>query len=238
MLLGGPVWIDNGVMRILMTGASGALGGVMSGAFLGAGHSVAGVARSWKAMDEVENFFGIAASLNTREDAIRIVSEAERLLGGPVEGMVHVLGGFAGGQMVEDTETATMQQMMGLNYEALFHVCAAVLGPMKRAGSGRIVVIGARATHTNPGTLSAYTASKSAAATLVKTVAAETKGMGITANVIAPATMDTGANRIAMPDVDPATWVPPQHVASLALWLCSAAGASVSGQEWIVNGRE
>jgi NAD(P)-dependent dehydrogenase (short-subunit alcohol dehydrogenase family) len=230
--------MHNSSMRILMTGASGALGGVMACAFLGAGHRVAGVARSWKGVENSGGFYGVAASLETREDALKIVAEAEGLLGGPIEGLVHVLGGFAGGMPVEDTDVATMSRMMALNYEALYHSCAAVLPGMKAAGVGRIVVIGARATQTTPATLSAYTASKAAAVALVKTLAAETRGMGIAANVIAPGTMDTAANRAAMPDVDPAQWIPPQHVASLAVWLCSPAGASVSGQEWIVSGRE
>jgi NAD(P)-dependent dehydrogenase (short-subunit alcohol dehydrogenase family) len=230
--------MHNSSMRILMTGASGALGGVMACAFLGAGHRVAAVARSWKGVDNSEGFYCVASSLETREDALRIVSEAEGLLGGPVEGLVHVLGGFAGGTAVEETDAATMAKMMALNYEALFHSCAAVLPGMKAAGLGRIVVIGARATQTTPATLSAYTASKAAAVALVKTVAAENKGLGISANVIAPGTMDTPVNRAAMPDVDPATWIPLQHVASLAVWLCSPAGASVNGQEWIVNGRD
>jgi NAD(P)-dependent dehydrogenase (short-subunit alcohol dehydrogenase family) len=72
---------------------------------------------------------------------------------------------------------------------------------------------------------------------LVKTVARENKDAGITANVILPGTMDTSANRKAMPDADMSQWVQPSSVASLIVWLASDAGKDATGAAIPVYGR-
>jgi NAD(P)-dependent dehydrogenase (short-subunit alcohol dehydrogenase family) len=64
---------------------------------------------------------------------------------------------------------------------------------------------------------------------LMKTVALENSDAGVTANVILPGTMDTPANRSAMPGADFSKWVQPANVASLVLWLAGDAGKEVTG---------
>jgi NAD(P)-dependent dehydrogenase (short-subunit alcohol dehydrogenase family) len=75
----------------------------------------------------------------------------------------------------------------------------------------------------------AYSASKAALVSLIRTVALENKDRGITANVILPGTMDTPANRKAMPNADTRTWVQPTSIASLIVWLAGEAGKDVTG---------
>jgi NAD(P)-dependent dehydrogenase (short-subunit alcohol dehydrogenase family) len=77
--------------------------------------------------------------------------------------------------------------------------------------------------------LGAYVAFKTALTVLYRTIALENQDKNITANVILPGTMDTPANRAAMPDADPSTWVPPADVAKVALLLASDAGAQING---------
>jgi NAD(P)-dependent dehydrogenase (short-subunit alcohol dehydrogenase family) len=100
---------------------------------------------------------------------------------------------------------------------------------MRRTGAGRILAIGSRAAE-NPGPgVGAYSASKAALVSLIRTVAVENKDLAITANVLLPGTMDTPANRNAMPGADTSTWVQPASVASLIVWLASEAGKDVNG---------
>jgi NAD(P)-dependent dehydrogenase (short-subunit alcohol dehydrogenase family) len=73
---------------------------------------------------------------------------------------------------------------------------------------------------------------------LIKTVALENKDVGITANVILPGTMDTPANRKAMPNADFSKWVQPANVASLVLWLAGDAGIDVTGAAIPVYGQD
>ena len=72
---------------------------------------------------------------------------------------------------------------------------------------------------------------------LIRTVAIENKDAGITANVILPGTMDTPANRKAMPDADTSQWVQPASVASLIVWLAGEAGKDVTSAAIPVYGR-
>jgi len=83
----------------------------------------------------------------------------------------------------------------------------------------------------------AYAISKAALVALVKNVAAEVKDSGITANVVLPSTIDTPANRKSMPNADFATWVAPESIAKLLVWLCSNDAADVNGAVIPIYGR-
>ena len=76
--------------------------------------------------------------------------------------------------------------------------------------------------------MGAYSASKAAMVSLIKTVAAENKDVGLTANVILPGTIDTPANRTAMPNADFSHWVKPANIAASSS-LSGDAGKDVTG---------
>ena len=72
---------------------------------------------------------------------------------------------------------------------------------------------------------------------LIRTVAIENKDAGITANVILPGTIDTAANRAAMPNADVSKWVKPESIASLIVWLAGDTASDVTGAVIPVYGR-
>jgi NAD(P)-dependent dehydrogenase (short-subunit alcohol dehydrogenase family) len=116
-----------------------------------------------------------------------------------------------------------------MNLNSAFHMLRAVIPHMRKAGAGRIIAIGSRAAEDPGPTVGAYSASKAALVSLIRTVALENKDASITANVILPGTIDTPANRKAMPSADASTWVQPASIASLILWLAGDAGKDVNG---------
>jgi len=63
-----------------------------------------------------------------------------------------------------------------------------------------------------------------------QSLAAEVSGTGVTANVVLPSTIDTPGNRAGMPGSDFSKWVPPDHIASTMLFLCSDSAASINGE--------
>jgi NAD(P)-dependent dehydrogenase (short-subunit alcohol dehydrogenase family) len=73
---------------------------------------------------------------------------------------------------------------------------------------------------------------------LIRTVAVENKDAGLTANVILPGTMDTPANRKAIPNADISKWVQPASVAKLVVWLAGEAGKDVNGAVIPVYGKD
>lgn len=223
---------------VLVTGANGGLGRAVTTAFLAGGASVAGVARSISAADfNHPNFVPIATSIANAESAIKIVNGVlERFH--RIDVLAHLVGGFAGGRTVEKTDDAAWESMMFLNVTAAFHMFRAVLPHMQSAGYGRVIAIGSRAAAEPGAGVGPYSASKAALVSLVHTVALENKDSGITANVILPATIDTAANRAAMPKADASVWIRPESIASLTIWLASDDGAQVTGAAIPVYGKQ
>jgi NAD(P)-dependent dehydrogenase (short-subunit alcohol dehydrogenase family) len=120
----------------------------------------------------------------------------------------------------------------------VFHMLRAAIPALRQTGSGRVIAIGSRAALEPGSGVGAYSASKAAMVSLIKTVALENKDAGLTANVILPGTMDTPANRQSMPTANFSKWVRPGTVADLMVWLASAAGKDVNGAVIPVYGSE
>jgi NAD(P)-dependent dehydrogenase (short-subunit alcohol dehydrogenase family) len=213
----------------LVTGADGGLGTHVTRALLDAGATVIGVSRNAQQSSFSEaSFVAISANLSSAEEAKNMVDGVAARFG-RLDILAHLVGGFAGGKSIAETDDATFQRMFDLNLYAAFYVLRAVIPHMRRAGSGRIVAIGSRAAEDPGPGVGAYSASKAALVLLIRTVALENKDLAITSNVILPGTIDTPPNRQAMPGADTSKWVQPASVASLITWLASEAGKDVNG---------
>jgi NAD(P)-dependent dehydrogenase (short-subunit alcohol dehydrogenase family) len=221
----------------LVTGANGGLGTQVTKALLDAGFAVVGLAPKIQQSDfDHPNFTALPAALDSLAAAKKAADTVIAQFG-KIDVLAHLVGGFAGGQSVADTDDATFQRMFDMNLNSTFHILRAVIPHMRKAGSGRIIAIGSRAAEAPGPSVGAYSASKAAVVSLIKTVALENKDLGITANVILPGTMDTPANRKAMPGADFSQWVQPSSVASLILWLAGDAGRDVTGAAIPVYGQ-
>src|SRR5690242_15100870 len=214
---------------VLITGAKGGLGSFVTQRFLATGATVVGTSRSISKEDFPEpNFVPLPVdftkSAAVREAVETVVSRFDKL-----DVLVHVLGGFAGGKTVAGTDDATWEQMRDLNLTSAFYVLRAAIPQLRKSKNGRIVAIGSLTAVEPHAGLGAYVTFKSALATLVRTVALENKDAGLTANLILPGTMDTPANRKAMPSADFHKWLDPAIVADLALWLAGENAAHVTG---------
>lgn len=219
-------------MAVIITGAGGGLGTAVCRAFLDRGAQVVGVEKSWR---ETMPFPTVSADLTTADGCAAMVAEA--LKHGPIDALVHLVGGFSGGSPIAETTEQTWDMMMNVNVRIAFLVMRAALKPMIEAKRGRIVAVGSRAAVEASPNLAAYAVSKAALVALIKNVAAETKDQGITANAVLPSTIDTAANRKAMPHADFSTWVAPQAIAKLIVWLASGEAADVSGAVIPIYGR-
>jgi NAD(P)-dependent dehydrogenase (short-subunit alcohol dehydrogenase family) len=214
---------------VLITGAKGGLGTFVTQRFLGTGATVVGASRSISQEDfPAPNFVTLPVDF-TKPVAVTsaIGSIVERY--GKLDVLVHVVGGFAGGKSVAETDDATWEQMRDLNLTAAFYVLRAAIPHMRKLGAGRIVAVGSLTAVEPHAGLGAYVTFKSALVSLVRTVAVENKDAGVTANVVLPGTMDTPANRKAMPGADFSKWLKPPDVADLILWLSDERAAHVTG---------
>jgi NAD(P)-dependent dehydrogenase (short-subunit alcohol dehydrogenase family) len=221
----------------LVTGATGGLGTQVTKALLEAGFAVVGLAPKIQPHDfDHPHFTALPATLDSLTAAKQAVDTVLAHFG-KIDLLAHLVGGFAGGQMIADTDDAAFKRMLDMNLMSAFHILRAVLPPMRQARSGRIIAIGSRAAESPGAMVGAYSASKAALVSLIRTVAIESKDLGITANVILPGTIDTPANRKDMPAADTSQWVQPVSIASLIVWLAGDGGKDVTGAAIPVYGR-
>jgi NAD(P)-dependent dehydrogenase (short-subunit alcohol dehydrogenase family) len=152
---------------------------------------------------------------------------------------IHLAGGFSAAPVAEIDE-AELMGMLRTNLVTCFLCCsAAVIAIRKAGGGGRIVNVAARpALEPRLGAGSAaYTAAKAGVAALTQALAAEVLGEGILVNAIAPSTLDTEANRKAMPRADHTIWTKPADVAAVICQFASADNRLTSGAVIPVYGR-
>ena len=209
-------------MRILITGASGGLGTAVVQQFLSENHTVIAVARSWP--KPPPRVITISADLTNVSDCARMAQEA-----GEVDTVVHVMGGFAGGKPVGETDPDVFDRMIAINLKSAFLVFRAITPQLIARGRGRLIAVGSRVGVEAVAGLSAYGVSKAGLVHLVRTLALELKGTGVTSNIVLPSTIDTAANHSAMPGADATKWVSPESIARVVSWLASDAAADVNG---------
>lgn len=219
-------------MGVLITGAGGGLGTAVARTFAEAGRTVIAIDRAWP---DSQPFVTISADLTTADGCRAMIEQASQH--GPIEALVHLVGGFRGGSPIAETTDSDWDMMMNVNVRIAFNAIRAALGPMLGSKRGRIVAIGSRAAVEASPNYAAYAVSKAALVALVKNLAAEVKDSGITANAVLPSTIDTPANRKAMPHADFSRWVAPESIAKLLLWLCSDEAADVNGAVIPIYGR-
>ncbi len=213
----------------IVTGANGGLGTFVTQALLDVGATVVGVSKNIQQSNFASPAFtALPADLQTAVGATKMVAGVIARFG-RIDVLAHTVGGFAGGKSIAETDDATFERMFDLNLNSTFYLLRAAIPALRKAGNGRIIAIGSRAALEPGAGVGAYSASKAAMVSLIRTVALENKDAGLTANVILPGTIDTPANRKAMPNADVSKWVQPAAIASLIAWLASESGKDVNG---------
>jgi NAD(P)-dependent dehydrogenase (short-subunit alcohol dehydrogenase family) len=229
-----------------VTGGTGALGRAVTGRFLREGYRVAVTFRSseeWKALEREHPgpardgaLLGFDCDV-TQDEPVRlaVAQAAERF--GSLRVLVHLAGGYRGGQPVESADERTVRGMIELNLISAFWAARHAIPHVKRGGAGRLLFVSSRgAVEYYPGA-AAYAAAKLGLHALVQTLAKELKKSGVTANAVLPSMIDTPANRAAMPDADFSAWVPPDAVAGLLAHLASRDAGFTSGALVPIYGR-
>ena len=74
-----------------------------------------------------------------------------------------------------------------------------------------------------------YAVAKSALHALVRVLALENRERGVRFNAVLPGTIDTPANRAAMPDADRSAWTAPEEIARTIAFLLSPESRPVTG---------
>jgi NAD(P)-dependent dehydrogenase (short-subunit alcohol dehydrogenase family) len=218
----------------LVTGASGALGSVVARRLLEAGARLVLPDRQPEKLralfpeSDLERIVAEACDVTDAGSVEALVRTAEARCG-RIDLLCNIAGGFRGGTPVHQSDVETWDFLMNLNARAVFLVCRAVVPVLLRSGGGRIVNVASRGALAGDAGVAAYSASKAAVLRLTESLSAELKGQGVRVNAVLPGTIDTAANRSAMPDADTGLWVDPEALADVILFLLSDAARAVQG---------
>jgi NAD(P)-dependent dehydrogenase (short-subunit alcohol dehydrogenase family) len=237
-----PSQILTAPRAVIVTGGTGALGSALVRHLLSLGTRVAVPYRElagWRALQEGAGvpggLLGFEAELGSGAAARAFVAAAVPALGG-LDGLALVAGGWAGGAPFDAAPAEEWTRMIGQNLETVAHVCRAAL-PHLLANGGSVVAVGSRAAETGGAGMAAYAVSKQAVHALVRVLALENRDRGVRVNAVLPGTIDTPANRKAMPQADRASWTPPEAIARTIAFLLSPDSAPVTGALVPVDGR-
>ena len=216
-----------GGSNVVVTGAAGALGMAVAVAFQENDANVSGID-----VAEVDAPFELfKADLINADDTKRVIAEI-----GQVDVLANIAGGFDMGDTVADTKDEKWDFMYNLNARTVLNTCRAVIPQMQERQQGKIVNVGARNGLVGVANMAAYSASKSVVIRLTESMAAELKQHHINVNCILPSIIDTPRNRADMPTADYSTWVTPEAMAKVVLFLASEAAKPIHGASIPVEG--
>jgi len=218
----------------VVTGGSGALGSAVVLDLAGNGAKVAVPYASnehWAAIENHagearERLWGARADLTKAADVERFVAEVVARWD-RVDFLVCIAGGFAAGK-IHETSEESWDRMFDLNLRTVYLAAHAVVPAMIQKNFGRIITTSSGAILNGGGAgIAAYAVSKGAVRQLTEILASELKGYNIHAHCILPGTMDTEANRLAMPKADFSQWVATADVARVIRFLLSDDAGAV-----------
>ena len=219
--------------RVLITGAAGALGRSVVARFLAGGDRVLAVDANEEALAELTSLAPSEALAVRRVDLAdtaevgRLFDDVESASGMP-RAVVHLVGGFRWARLAECSD-ADWSYLVKLNLETTFRVFRECARRFERAGGGAVVAVSAPAALLGEAGVGGYAAAKAGVLRMVESLAREMAPFGGRANAVLPGTMDTPANRAAMPDADAAKWARTEDVAAVIHFLTSPAAAAVNG---------
>jgi NAD(P)-dependent dehydrogenase (short-subunit alcohol dehydrogenase family) len=230
----------------IITGGTGALGRAVAEHFLANG---AKVAVPWIVEPEVPlfnqrmggrfpeaNILLAKVDLGNQDQVGKFVNDAAQRFG-RVDILINLVGGFWGFKTVADTTLDEWQTMFDLNLKPTFLCCKAVVPIMQKNKYGRIVSVSSRTGLTGAGEFAAYAIAKGAIKTFTASLAEEVLNDNVLVNAIAPSTIDTDANRKAMPKAKHENWVKPEDIARTLAFLSSDQNQVTSGVVVPVYGR-
>jgi len=218
---------------VLITGGTGALGRALVKKFITSGATTISSYHDEKEAEKLK-------STNNKVELIKLdITKEEQILKmipiliakfGTIDILVNVVGGYLGGKNITELGENDWETMMNLNLKSAFLISKHVIPNMRSSGNGgKVVHISSRTGLKSDGYDSAYAASKAGLIRLVESMSQEFKGYDININCVLPSTIDTEANRRAMPKADFSKWLLTKDLANVVLFLCASDSKVING---------
>jgi NAD(P)-dependent dehydrogenase (short-subunit alcohol dehydrogenase family) len=222
---------------VAIAGAAGGLGPVVARRLAGAGASLALTDLAQERLDVLTSELGLGEDrLDTRvvdlldEDAVRRWAGALVERFGRVDALLHLVGGWRGGQPLPEAPLDDYEWLHDLLVRTVQHASRAFHDALAASGNGRFVLVSSSQAQRPEGTNASYAAAKAAAESWTLALADSLAGTGATANVLVVNAILTPQMREANPDKEYPTFTPAEHMAEAIAFLLSDAGAKMNGQ--------
>jgi NAD(P)-dependent dehydrogenase (short-subunit alcohol dehydrogenase family) len=212
--------------RVLVTGASGGAGDDVLAAFVDAGWRVAATTRRDPPSDS-PGVTWVRADIRDADAARGMVTDAVAALGG-LDALVCLAGGYSSTPL-DELSWADFEVQIARSLRPTVEAVVAALPELRRADGGSIVTIGSQTALRPGGSAGPYAASKAAVAAWSLSLANGLRAANVRVNCVLPGTLDTEANRSAMPNAKRDAWVAPRELGNLVEYLCSPASRPVTG---------
>jgi 3-oxoacyl-[acyl-carrier protein] reductase len=233
----------------IVTGASRGIGRAIATRLAAEGATVVAAARGDNAKDTVAAITAAGGKAEIATADMTDTASLEALVAGVMQrhGRIDVLvsnAGIARDQLMLRMKRPDWDEVIATNLTAAFTLCQAVLKPMIKQRSGRIVAISSVVGQTGNAGQANYAASKAGLIGFCKSLAREVASRNITVNVVAPGLIETDMTKTISADAekDWSLQIPlgrtgsAEEVASAVCFLASDEASYITGQVLGVNG--
>ncbi len=229
---------------VLITGATGPAGRAAAAAFAADGARLGLAGRDGGRLDALARELGLVDGAWVRavgdladESASRAAVQAVADRFGRVDVLLHLVGGWSGGTALADLATDDLALMLDRHVWSTFHIARAVVPGMVERGWGRIVAVTSTTVDPPGPRIAAYASAKAAQETMLRVLAREVAGSGVTVNLIAVKAIDADRTRETAPTAKNAGWTTPEEIVETMGYLCSGGAAAVNGARIPLDGR-
>jgi NAD(P)-dependent dehydrogenase (short-subunit alcohol dehydrogenase family) len=229
---------------VLITGATGRLGRVTARVFADDGARLGLIGTDAGRLAEVAAEIGVAddrwaGAVADLIDPAAARGAVESVVArfGRIDGWVHLVGGWVGGTPVVDLDHEELRRMLDQHLWTTLNVAQAVVPGMIEHGWGRVIAVSTPFAMTPGPRGASYAVAKAAEDTLIRALAREVGGTGVTANLVVVKQIDTRHERETASSSKHASATTPEEIAATLRFLCSDAAVAINGARIPLDGR-
>ena len=229
---------------VLITGATGGIGGAIAHAMKNAGATVVVSGRNVAKLNSEfgDEYIKIPADLSQDAAGVELVMDTIDKCG-KIDVLINNAGITADTLLMRMTDEQ-FDDVINTNLRAAFKTCRAAIMPMMKQKFGRIINMASIVGAVGGAGQANYAASKGGLIAMTKSIAAEVASRGITANAIAPGFIETPMTDV-LPDelkkkyleqIPAGRFGKPEDIANVCVFLASDEASYINGQTIHVNG--